>query len=130
MTIIRFLTTMEIIEMHDNLINQFGGKYGIRDHGLLESAIFQPQAFFAGKYLHTNIYEMAEAYMFHIIKNHPFIDGNKRTGTLAAIVFMENNDYQIKPTFKDLYQLAIDTANSKLSKQKISKFFKKNSLEN
>ncbi len=68
--------------------------------------------------------------MFHIIKNHPFIDGNKRTGTLAAIVFMENNDYQIKPTFKDLYQLAIDTANSKLSKQKISKFFKKNSLEN
>lgn len=127
---IYFLTKTDVIEMHDELILKFGGKLGVRDHALLESAIFQPQAFFNGQYLHNNIYEMAAAYIFHIIKNHPFIDGNKRTGVLSVLVFMENNNTQIKPTFKDLYQIAIDIAESKLSKIKIANFFKKNSVEN
>jgi len=72
-----FLELDEVIEIHHNQIELYGGPAGIRDIELLKSAITMPPATFGGEYLHKNLYEMAAAYLFHIARNHPFIDGNK-----------------------------------------------------
>ena len=69
----KFLSIEDVIIIHQNLINKFGGMHGIRDQGLFESAIYAPQATFDDKYLYQNIYEISAAYAYHVIKNHPFI---------------------------------------------------------
>src|SRR5947208_1858403 len=83
-----FLTLHEVLGIHANQIELYGGSLGIRDQGLLEAALAQPEATFGGDYLHHDIYEMAAAYLFHLVQNHPFIDGNKRVGTVAATVVL------------------------------------------
>lgn len=75
----RFVTIEEVIMIHDDQIKSFGGSLGIRDYGLLKSAVFQPQVSFNGQLLHPNIYSQAAAYLYHLTMNHPFVDGNKRT---------------------------------------------------
>jgi death-on-curing protein len=81
-----------IIESHQNQIDTYGGSHGIRDIGLLESAIAQPEASFGGQYLHADIFQMAAAYIYHLVMNHPFVDGNKRVGLEAALIFLEINN--------------------------------------
>jgi death-on-curing protein len=90
-----FLELDEVIEIHHNQIELYGGPAGIRDIELLKSAISLPPATFGGEYLHKNLYEMAAAYLFHIARNHPFIDGNKRTGAAAAAVFLLMNGIEL-----------------------------------
>lgn len=127
--IFSFKSAEEVIRIHDSLIKEFGGRHGILNMGLLESAINQP----LNIWLYDNrnnhkIYNLAAAYFYHIIKNHPFIDGNKRTGLLTAVEFIYNNGYELKKQYRDmdnLYQLAIDTASSKLTTKDIANFFKK-----
>ena len=87
----RFLTLVEVVTILQDQITRYGGEYGIRDMGLLSSAIAVPQATFAGERLHTDLFEMAAAYAFHICQNHPFLDGNKRVGLAAALVFLDLN---------------------------------------
>jgi death-on-curing protein len=82
-----FLELEEIITIHLDQLARYGGLAGIRDLGLLQSAIAMPTAMYARAYLHQTLLEMAAAYLFHIIQNHPFLDGNKHTGTVAALVF-------------------------------------------
>jgi death-on-curing protein len=84
---ILFLTLAEAIEIHTDQIHRYGGQSGVRDLGLLESALAQPEASFAGEWLHGDIYEMAAAYAYHLCQNHPFVDGNKRTALTTALVF-------------------------------------------
>src|SRR5688572_4842287 len=88
---IEFLTLDELVAIHRDQIERYGGSLGVRDWGLLKSAIAMPAATFGGQFLHTDIYEMAAAYLFHIVQNHPFIDGNKRVGAVAADVFLTLN---------------------------------------
>jgi fido (protein-threonine AMPylation protein) len=76
------------MRLHDRQVEKFGGTSGIRDQGLLESALAQPQATFAGELLHATIYEQAAAYLFHLAMNHPFLDGNKRTAFAVMDVFL------------------------------------------
>jgi death-on-curing protein len=82
-----FLTLDEVLEIHEQQIELYGGSHGVRDMNLLESALGVPQATFGGEYLHPTVGAMAAAYLFHITQNHPFFDGNKRTGANAAITF-------------------------------------------
>ena len=77
-----FLGLDEVLEIHNDQIKRYGGDTGIRDIDLLKSAIAMPAAGFGGDYFHTDIYEMAAACLFYIIRNHPFIDGNGRTGKI------------------------------------------------
>ena len=86
-----FLTLAEVLNFHEYQIRRFGGESGIRDTGLLESALAQPHASYGGEWLHQDLYAMAAAYAFHICKNHPFLDGNKRTALVSALVFLEIN---------------------------------------
>jgi death-on-curing protein len=78
------------------MIDMFGGSAGVRDIALLESALAQPRATFAGDFLHKDIASMAAAYLFSNTKNHPFIDGNKRAGASAAIMFLELNGFELE----------------------------------
>lgn len=91
-----FLDLDDVLQIHANQLEAHGGSDGIRDLGLLDSAVAQPQMGVAGQYLHGDIFEMAAAHILHIVMNHPFVDGNKRTGTLAALVFLHLNGHPIE----------------------------------
>ena len=87
MTEPRFLTLEEVVRIHGDQIARYGGLEGIRDLGLLQSALAMPEAGFGSQYLHEDLASMAAAYLFHLVQNHPFADGNKRVGIVAALVF-------------------------------------------
>jgi death on curing protein len=91
----RFVTLKEVLTAHRLAIMRFGGTEGLRDMGLLESALAQPQATFGGAFLHATITEMASAYAYHIAKNHPFVDGNKRTAWTTMRNFLLNQGWTI-----------------------------------
>lgn len=121
---LEFLSLDEILESHAEQIAVYGGSDGIRDVGLLESALAQPAAMFDGQYLHADIFEMAAAYLFHIVKNHPFIDGNKRVGLEAALLFLETNGHSVETTDDELVELVLRTATSEIDKRQIAEFFR------
>lgn len=91
----RFLSQQTVLDIHDAQIAEHGGEPGVRDEGLLESALAQPIARFGGQYLHGDLFAMAAAYAFHLAQNHAFVDGNKRTGLAAALVFLDVNGYEV-----------------------------------
>lgn len=122
---IYFLTLNEVLAVHDLLLVSFGGLAGVRSYELLISAIAQPSTGFSGRYLHVGVFAMASAYAYHIIKNHPFVDGNKRTGMFVAVNFLERNGYPVTFSQDDFYKVALDVATSKLSKEKLAKIFEK-----
>ncbi len=121
---IDFLSTEDALLLHADQIDLYGGEHGVRDAGLLDSAVAQPQAGFGGKHLHTDIYSMAAAYMFHIVKNHPFLDGNKRAGAVAALVFLDINGIEIDAPRGSLYDLTIEVATGQSGKAEIAEFFR------
>jgi death-on-curing protein len=92
---------------------------------LLESAIAQPMASFGGVLLHRDLFEMAAAYLFHIVKNHPFVDGNKRAGAAAALAFLEINDVEFELPEGMLYDITIATARGQMDKTQIADVFRK-----
>lgn len=120
-----FLTLEEVLEIHAEMIDRYGGSAGVRDQGVLESAIAAPQSGFGGQYLHTDLYHMAAAYLFHITKNHPFIDGNKRVGAMAAFVFLRLNKLDLTATQSAFERTVRAVPESKISKDEIANFFKK-----
>ena len=83
----KFIEKVDVLSIHNNQINLYGGLLGIRDEGLLDSAIYQPQASFGGEFLHPNIVEQAAAYLFHITNNHAFVDGNKTNVNMKRCSF-------------------------------------------
>ena len=121
----QFLKIHRVLQIHESQIELFGGSSGIRDRGLLESALAMPQASFGGTYLHPDIHAMAAAYLFHIVSNHPFIDGNKRTGTAVALFFLKLNG--IDPDIEDtaLESLVLSVACGETNKDAIAAFFRK-----
>ena len=104
----KYLSIEEILILHEYQINTYGGKAGIQDLRMLESAVFRPQTTFDGKDLYETVFEKAVALLFSIIKNHPFVDGNKRTGLHAAITFLELNGHDIAATDSKLVKLGLD----------------------
>ena len=118
-----FLTLDDIIESHQNQIDTYGGSHGIRDIGLLESAIAQPEASFGGEYLHADIFEMAAAYIYHLVMNHPFVDGNKRVGLEAALIFLEINNENLNASDEELVDLVLKTTAGQIGKRQIAEFF-------
>lgn len=119
-----FLTLAEVTEIHRDQIERYGGSHGIRDLNLLSSAVAMPSASFSEEFLHSDIYEMAAAYAFHISQNHPFIDGNKRTALAAALVFLELNGISISDPDCKLYDAMIGIANGTLNKKDFAKILK------
>lgn len=122
---LNFLTLAEVIEIHKDQIERYGGHPGLRDYDLLCSAIAMPEASFGGKYLHLDIFEMAAAYVFYICQDHPFIDGNKRTGLACGLVFLEINGITIIDDVGILYETVMSVASGKLKKVDLAKIFRK-----
>ena len=119
-----FLGLEEVIAIHRDQIERYGGSAGIRDMGLLESAVAMPAAGFGGQYLHQNLYEMAAAYLFHIVQNHPFVDGNKRAGAVAAIVFLKMNGIEVEAEEDDLEAMVLSVAKGEADKADAARFFR------
>ena len=119
-----FLSVQDALGLHADQLDLYGGGRGLRDIGLLESAVAQPQATFDGQYLHAGIFEMAAAYMFHLVQNHPFLDGNKRTGLVAAMVFLDINGVEIEAPKGSLYDLTLSVAMGRTGKGEIAEFFR------
>ena len=118
-----FLTVEEVLEIHRRSIERYGGSHGVRDVGLLLSALAMPSATFGGQYLHPDLPSMGAALLFHIVQNHPFVDGNKRIGAAASRVFVLMNDAKFDPPPDDFEQLVLSVASGKTSKQDATAFF-------
>jgi death on curing protein len=110
------LSIGSVREIHAEAIRQFGGLRGIRDENLLASAVLAPQSSFGGNSPYADIVEIAAAYLFYICKNHPFLDGNKRTAMMAAIVFLRFNGIEPKADSEQWERLMLDVAASKLDR--------------
>ena len=121
-----FLTLDEIIDIHRDQIARYGGSEGIRDFGMLQSAVAMPAAGIVGQFLHADLCEMAAAYLFHIVQNHPFIDGNKRVGAVAAYVFLALNDVRLTADQTTYADLVLSAACGKTPKSTVAEFFRAN----
>jgi death-on-curing protein len=115
-----FLTLAEVVEIHADQIERYGGESGIRDMRLLESAVAQPLASFAGERFYHDHYEMASAYAFHISQNHPFLDGNKRTALASALVFLKTNGITIFDPRGQLLGAMKRIASNRMKKQEFA----------
>lgn len=120
----KFFTVEQVIELHDAFLEDHGGLPGIRDKGLLISAIEMPRTAMFGEYLHKTIYDKAAAYLFHIVQNHPFNDGNKRTGALTTILFLEENGIKISFSDHDYEEFVVSVAQGQKNKEEIAYFLK------
>lgn len=122
-----FLTLEQTLYIHEEEINRYGGSSGVRDLTLLESALFRPQTTFGGRELYPTLFSKAASLMHSIINNHPFVDGNKRTGTAAMLVFLDLNGNILTVSQKELVYLALDTAAKKRDIKDISEWLEENS---
>jgi death-on-curing protein len=125
----RYLTLEEILVLHAYQIDNYGGNPNVRDIKLLESAILRPQTSFTGKDIYNTVHLKAAALAVGIIQNHPFIDGNKRTGIHAMLVFLELNEVNIVIRAMDLVKLANDIATKNTTVKQVAKFLKDNTSQ-
>ena len=121
---LRFLSVEDVLVIHANTIGVEGGSPGLRDAGLLESAVLMPQQRFGGEYLHDGLAAMAAAYLFHIAQNHAFYDGNKRTAALSALVFVDINGIDALPEPDEMERAILTVAAGEMSKKKLTAWMK------
>ena len=119
-----FLTLAEVVEVHTDQITRYGGQDGVRDFGLLESALAQPEASFAGEWLHPGLYDMASAYAYHLCQHHPFIDGNQRTALACALVFLELNGISLRDPKSVLRAAILRVASGNMNKPTLAAFLR------
>lgn len=112
----RALTVDEVLETYQRIMQQSGGLVGVRDFGALESAVAQPYMTFGGNDLYPSLAEKAAALGFSLIQNHPFVDGNKRTGHAALATFLAINGYKIDASMDEQYEIILAVASGKLSR--------------
>ena len=124
-----FLTLDEVLSLHAEQIRLFGGSSGIRDFGLLQSAMGSVEATFGGAFLHETIFAMAAAYLHGICRNRPFIDGNKRTAVGAALTFLEMNGVEVDADEDAFYDLVIGVAEGRVSKASIAVFLEEHASQ-
>jgi death-on-curing protein len=122
----RSLTLMEVLELHRRVIEQSGGALGVRDLGLLESAIAQPRMTFDGEDLYPGLLEKAAALGFSIIMNHPFVDGNKRTGHAATETFLVLNELEINAPVDEQEYLVLAIAAGELRREAFVEWLQRN----
>jgi death-on-curing protein len=117
---IDFLEIGDVPEIHGRELDRFGGLSGLRDRSLLESALSQPMAMFDGVFLHTDVHAMAAAYWYHIVRKHPFLDGNKRTGLIVALTFLAINGITIPEASHRLYDATMAAAEGRVTKEDLA----------
>lgn len=116
----RYLTLNEVLELHRQIIAQTGGVLGILDLGALESALAQPRMTFGGEELYPGIVEKASALCYSLVQNHPFVDGNKRTGHAAMEVFLVLNGSEIAAAVEEQEQVILRVASGEMSREEFT----------
>jgi death on curing protein len=124
-----YLTLEQMLVIHEDQIERYGGTSGLRNLELLESAVFRPQSTFDGNDLYEGIFEKAASLMHSLILNHPFVDGNKRTGMIAGLVFLELNGWTLNVEQRELVNAALTIAIKKWDIEKIAKWLQSNSAK-
>jgi death-on-curing protein len=122
---VEFLTLDDVLSLHADQIARYGGSPLVRDVGLLESAVATPTATFGGELLHGSLEEQAAAYLFHLVKNHPFVDGNKRTGLVAMLAFLGLNGRRLDAPADDLTDLVLGVAGGRVTKAEVAVFVRR-----
>ncbi len=122
---LRHSSIEQILRAHQKSIQTYGGDPGLRGLGLLTSALATPRQTFGGEFLHPGPAEMAAAYLFHLCMNHPFVDGNKRIGLLASILFLTLNGYAFTATPAQAEAITLKVASSQCSKYQLIQWFKR-----
>lgn len=117
-----FLTLDEVLALQADQIERYGGRPGIRDIALLQSALAVPSATFEGRFLHGSLHEMAAAYLFHLVQDHLFVDGNKRGGLMALLVFLGLNGHWLDADVGELERPVLGVATGKVSKAEVTVF--------
>ena len=120
----RLLALAEVLAIHAEMIERYGGEAGLRDSGLLDSALAMPPMSFAGEPLHADPFLMAAACLFHLVRKHPFVYGNKRTAAASAIVFLDLNGISIEADEEGLVEITLRAAEGRASKREIADFFR------
>jgi death on curing protein len=121
-----FHLAIEIVrEIHGEAVKIFGGLHGIRDEALLVSAVFAPQSSFGGKSPYVDLIDVAAAYLFYLGRNHPFLDGNKRTAMAAAVVFLRLNGFDPAADSDDWVRLVLDVASGKIDREQTTRRLRK-----
>lgn len=121
----RFLSLDEVIALHAEQVRRFGGAPGLRDSALLESALAMPRATFDGEPLHPTLFEAAAAYLFHLARNHPFVDGNKRAALSTALVFLWLNGFRVEADDDALTELVLGVASGTVAKSEVAVFLQR-----
>ena len=124
-----FLGLEEALEIHQDQIERYGRRAGIRDMALLQSALAMPSAGSGGQYFHTDLHEMAAAYLFHIVKSPPFGDGKKHVGAMAAFVFLALNGIALKAPEPAFEKVVLSVAEGKSDKAAVAAFFRKHAKD-
>lgn len=122
-----YLTAEQVLFIHYRLISETGGKHGVRDLGLLESAVARPRATFDNQELYTNIFEKAAALMESLVNNHPFVDGNKRAGIACTVLFLRQNGIAFTAKNSDLEKFTLRVASTRVKLMEIAKWLKNHS---
>jgi death-on-curing protein len=123
----RYLSPDEVLAIHEEMINIFGGSHGIKDFGLLYSAIYRPQASFAGEDFYPSVFEKGAALVHSLLLNHPFIDGNKRTAYTSVARYLYMNGYLLEASSSQIISFTKTIENKKLNIEKIARWLKKHS---
>jgi death-on-curing protein len=123
----RYLTTKEVLRIHWRVIKIFGGAHEVRDLNLLESALARPKAGFGEYEAYSELFMKVAVLTYSLIKNHPFIDGNKRTGLTSSQVFLKRNGYGLQGTQQELIDFTLAIAEGKLSEEQIADWLKQHS---
>jgi len=121
----KFLSLTEVLEIHQDQLARYGGDTGIRDIELLKSALGMPSATYGGEFLHTDVHLMTAAYLFHLVKNHPFVDGDKRVGAVAALVFLVLNGYDFGAPEDDFAEMVLAVARGEIDKAEVAVFIRR-----
>jgi len=124
---IQFLKIDQTLFIHDLMVKRFGGSFGIRNLGLIESAVARPKSTFDGKDLYMSIFDKAAALLQSLLKNHPFVDGNKRTALTSAGLFLKQNGYSLVNAHKEEVEFAVEVDNGNLTTEQISKWLESHS---
>lgn len=119
-----FLSVDRIKRIHLDQVERYGGEPSIRDQGLLESAAAMPAASFGDQFLHAFPHEMAAAYLFHLVSNHAFVDGNKRVGLATALMFLKVNGKRLECEHQALEDLVLGVARGEKEKVDVAIFFR------
>ncbi len=122
----KYITLFQILELHQRIIEQSGGSYGIRDFGALESALAQPEMTFGGEDLNPRLTQKAAALAYSLCMNHPFIDGNKRVAHAAMEIFLVLNGFEINVSINEQEKAFLDLASSRLCREELVAWLERN----